>query len=127
MWKPAALGLFLTLLLAACSPSPVCPGLTCPVAHWPLNEAPGATSVADVVPNPIFNTGTAQPGPVQSLFNLGGPWSVPGHTGGALYFPGNGASDVEVLVLGLSPCYTCSRAYPRKESQICAGLYRTGF
>lgn len=89
--------LALAALLAACTgPQQACTGPTCPIAHWPLNETPGATSVADTVANPILNTGTAKPGPVQSLFNLGGPWSVQGHTGGALYFPGNGASYVEV-------------------------------
>lgn len=87
----------LMILLSACTgPSPVCTGPTCPVAHWPLNESPGATTVADTVLNPILNTGLPKPGAVQSFPTLGGPWSVPGHTGGALYFPGNGDSYVEV-------------------------------
>lgn len=89
--------LFLVTLLNACTgPSLVCTSPTCPVAHWPLDELPGATSVADTVLNPIYNTGAPKPGAVQNLFNPGGPWSVPGHTGKALYFPGNGDSYVEV-------------------------------
>lgn len=95
--------LALAALLGACNPRPqmVCnapfPGACSDphVAHWPLNETPGATSVADTVANPIFNTGTAKPGPVQSIPNPGGPWSVQGHTGRALYFPGR-VSYVEV-------------------------------
>ncbi|WP_337845625.1 LamG-like jellyroll fold domain-containing protein [Thermus sp.] len=63
------------------------------MAHWPLDELPGATSVAETVQN---LTGIPKPGAVQSLFNPGGPWSVLGHMGKAFYFPGNGDSYVEV-------------------------------
>ncbi|WP_027883390.1 LamG domain-containing protein [Meiothermus rufus] len=84
-------------LLAGCSgPQMACTTPICPVAHWPLNEAPGATSVQDLVANPLFNTGTPKPGPVAAWPNFTGPTSVTGQSGGALYFPGNGATYVEV-------------------------------
>jgi len=97
IWVKVQGAALLLAALAACTgPSQVCTGPTCPVARWPLDELPGATSVADTVQNPTYNTGTPKPGAVQSPFNPGGPWRVPGHSGGALYFPGNGASYVEV-------------------------------
>lgn len=83
-------------VLSACAgPQMVCNTPICPIAQWPLNESSG-TSVADVVLNPILNTGTAVPGPIVSFPGAGGPWTVMGHSGGALYFPGNGDSYVKV-------------------------------
>lgn len=93
LWLISALALF----LASCSgPSLVCTSPICPVAHWPLNEAPGATAVQDLVTSPLFNTGTPKPGPVVAWPGFSGPTSVTGQSGGALYFPGNGATYVEV-------------------------------
>lgn len=90
------LGWALVGLLVGCSPSASCTTPICPVAHWPLNEAPGASSVADVVQNPIFNSGIPKPGPVVAWPGFSGPTQVSGHMGNALYFPGNGATWVEV-------------------------------
>ena len=93
LWLISALALF----LASCSgPSLVCTSPICPVAHWPLNEAPGATAVQDLVTNPLFNTGTPKPGPVVAWPGFSGPSAVSGQSGGAFYFPGNGATWVEV-------------------------------
>lgn len=84
-------------LLAGCSgPQMACMTPICPVAHWPLNEAPGATTVQDLVANPLFNTGTPKPGSVVAWPGFSGPTSVSGQSGGALYFPGNGDTYVEV-------------------------------
>ncbi|AEV15322.1 hypothetical protein TCCBUS3UF1_2730 [Thermus sp. CCB_US3_UF1] len=83
-------------LLAGCTPSAQCTTPICLVAHWPLNETAGATSVADQVLNPILNTGVPMPGSVQGFPGSGGPLAVSGQVGGALYFPGNGASYVRV-------------------------------
>lgn len=92
-----ALGL-LAVLLAACTGSQqACTTPICLVAHWPLNEAPGAMAVQDLVANPIFNTGTPKPGPVAAWPGFSGPSAVNGQSGGAFYFPGNGATWVEVL------------------------------
>lgn len=91
------LTLSLTPLLFACSgPVAACTTPICPVAHWPLNEASGATTVQDLVTNPIFNTGTPKPGPVAAWPGFSGPSAVSGQSGGAFYFPGNGATWVEV-------------------------------
>lgn len=88
--------LVLALILGACTgPNLVCTGPICPIARWPMNETSGNT-VADVVYDPILNTGLAIPGPIAAPFTGGGPWTVTGHTGGALYFPGNGANHVKV-------------------------------
>jgi len=88
--------LFLTLLSACTGPQLLCTTPTCPVAHWPMNEVNGATLVQDVVTNPIFNHGLPKPGPVAAWPGFTGPTSVTGHMNGALYFPGNGATYVEV-------------------------------
>ncbi|RIH89692.1 Concanavalin A-like lectin/glucanases superfamily protein [Calidithermus roseus] len=90
------LGFLLAGLMAGCSPAAPCTTAICLVAHWPLNEAPGATSVADVVANPIFNQGAPKPGPVAAWPSFSGPTQVSGQVGGALYFPGNGNTWVEV-------------------------------
>jgi len=84
------------LLFACTGPVAGCNTPICPVAHWPLDEAPGATSVQDVVANPIFNQGAPQPGPVVAWPNFSGPTRVSGQVNGALYFPGNGDTWVEV-------------------------------
>ncbi len=87
----------LALFLASCGgPQQACTTPICPIAHWPLNEAPGTTAVQDGVANPIFNTGTPKPGPVVAWPGFSGPTAVAGQSGGALYFPGNGATYVEV-------------------------------
>ncbi|WP_243094894.1 LamG domain-containing protein [Thermus thalpophilus] len=87
----------LALLLFACSgPTASCTTPICLKAHWPLNESPGATSVQDVVANPIFNQGTPKPGAVVAWPGFSGPTQVSGQTAGALYFPGNGSTWVEV-------------------------------
>lgn len=82
-------------LVACTGPQMACNTPVCLVAHWPMNETSG-TSVADVVANPIFNVGTAIPGPIASFPGTGGPWTVTGHSNGALYFPGNGNGYVKV-------------------------------
>ncbi len=93
LWLISALAFF----LASCSgPNQACTTPICPVAHWPLNEAPGATQVQDLVANPIFNTGTPKPAPVAAWPGFSGPSTVNGQSGGAFYFPGNGNTWVEV-------------------------------
>jgi len=100
MWKKwTALALLAALVLAplsACTPQQLCTTSTCPIAHWPMNEGNGATQVQDVVASPIFNHGTPQPGPVAAWPGFTGPTSVTGQVNGALYFPGNGDTKVEV-------------------------------
>ncbi|WP_199489933.1 LamG-like jellyroll fold domain-containing protein [Meiothermus sp. QL-1] len=91
-----ALSLALGGLLAGCSPQAACTTPICLRAHWPLNEAAGATGVADMVTNPILNTGTPKPGAVAAWPNMTGPMAVSGQVAGGLYFPGNGATWVEV-------------------------------
>ncbi len=96
MFRKMAYALLLIPILSACTgPQMVCNTPVCPIAHWPLNETAG-TSVADVVLNPILNTGTAMPGAIGGFPTATGPWAVAGHSNGALYFPGDGGRYVKV-------------------------------
>ena len=96
MFRKIAYSLVLIPIFSACTgPQMACNSPVCPIAHWPMNETSG-TSVADVVTNPILNMGTAMPGSIVAFPGAGGPWTVTGHTNGALYFPGNGDSYVKV-------------------------------